>query len=122
MFLGQDWPEAEPFVRRWAAGAPVRTYHRQDLDARRDRAYPALDSLILAESYRRAGIEHPRLRKFPPAPKEGGRICGERYIFYLRGNRILGVEYREIVSNGVGGYRQRDDAIGELPAVPSSSG
>ncbi len=118
ILIGEDWQEAAPQAERWMKGSARRHFSIQDLDRERQRVYPALDSLILADVYRHAGLDSPRLRAFPPAPEKASVLCSETYIFYLRGNQIVGVEYRAVESNGAGGYRQRDDAVGESPAAP----
>ena len=119
--LGGDWPTALPAVQTWASRSGVRTFQFQDLDADSMRIYPALDSLLIADAWRRAGCDHPMLRRLPPAPKEAGVLCHENYIFYLRGNRIVGVEYRAVESNGWGGHKQIDDTVGEISGSPPGS-
>jgi hypothetical protein len=119
--LGAEWNEAQPHLVTWSQKQGARCYQTQDLDRTSKRSYPVFDSLMLAQIYRRVGHLPPRFQRFEPAPDEAGIVCRENYIFYLRGDQIVGVEYREVVSNGQGGYRQNDDSIGELPGAVSSS-
>jgi hypothetical protein len=116
--IGGPWDRALPNVEAWAQGGPGRTFQAQDLDMRIRRIYDPLDSLIIADAYRRAGLAHSAYSRFPPAPKEAGRIVRENYIFYLRGNQIVGVEYRAVESDGWGGHRQLDEAVGEISESP----
>ncbi len=116
--IGGEWDRAQSKVEAWAKGGHGRSFQTQDLDVRERRIYDPLDSLIIADAYRRAGLEHPAYRRFPPAPKEPGRLVRENYIFYLRGNQIVGVEYRAVESDGWGGHKQLDEAVGELSESP----
>lgn len=122
VMIGGDWREALPRIRAWASSESTRRFQFQDLDADSMRVHPALDSLLIADAWRRAGLDHPMLRRLPPAPHKAGVLCRENYIFYLRGDRIVGVEYRAIVSDGWGGHRQSDEAVGEISASPPSPG
>ncbi len=121
VLLGGDWSAALPTVRAWASRSSVRSFQFQDLDSDSMRIYPALDSLLIADAWRRAGCDHPMLRRLPPAPRKAGILCRENYIFYLRGNRIVGVEYRAVESNGWGGHKQFDDTVGEISGSPPVS-
>jgi hypothetical protein len=121
VLLGGDWPAALPKVQAWASSSSIRSFQLQDLDADSMRIFPALDSLVIADAWRRAGLDHPMLRHLPPAPAKAGILCRENYIFYLRGNRIVGVEYRAVESDGWGGHRQADETIGEISASPPGS-
>lgn len=121
VMIGGDWTAVLPRLTAWTREAPGRSFQVQDFDAGKVRVHPPLDSLILADAWRRAGLDHPMLRRYPPAPRIAGILCGENYIFYLRGNRIVGVEYRVVESNSSGGYRQSDEAIGEMSDAPAPS-
>jgi len=119
--IGEDWQAALPKVEAWASSGRERSFQCQDLDADSLRIHPALDSLLIADAWRRAGLDHPMLGRLPPAPRKAGILCRENYIFYLRGNRIVGVEYRAVVSDGWGGHRQTDEAVGEISSSSGSS-
>jgi hypothetical protein len=121
VMIGGDWDRAVPKVQSWARHAAGRSFQTQDLDLRVRRIYDPLDSLIIADAYRRAGLTHPAYAHLPPAPKEAGRLVRENYIFYLRGNQIVGVEYRAVISDGWGGHKQMDEAIGEISESPPLS-
>jgi len=108
-------------VEAWSRGARGRTFQVQDLDRQVRRIYDPLDSLIIADAYRRAGLSHPAYGKLPPAPRKAGVLVRENYIFYLRGNQIVGVEYRAVESDGWGGHRQLDEAVGEMSQSPPLS-
>ncbi len=118
MRIGGEWDHALPKIEAWAKDGHGRTFQTQDLDIHARRIYDPLDSLIIADAYRRAGLEHPAYRRLPPAPKEAGRLVRENYIFYLRGNQIVGVEYRAVESDGWGGHKQMDEVVGEISEAP----
>jgi hypothetical protein len=121
VLIGGDWDQARPRVQEWAGGGRGRTFQVQDLETQRRRIYDPLDSLIIADAYRRAGLEHPAYRRFPPAPRQAGVLVRENYIFYLRGNQIVGVEYRSVESDGWGGHKQLDEAVGQMSESPPLS-
>jgi hypothetical protein len=116
--LGQEWSAAVPRAQAWAGSGSGRTFQVQDLGIDSQRIFPPLDSLLLADSYRRLGFDHPMLARHPAAPRKAGILCRENYIFYIRGNLLVGVEYRAVESDGWGGYRQSDEAIGEISDSP----
>jgi len=116
--IGGSWERAEHRLIAWASSRSGRSYQVQDLERSPKRIYPPLDSLIIADAYRRAGLNHPMLRGLPPAPKKACVLCRENYIFYVRGNQIVGVEYRAVESDGWGGYRQQDETVGEVCEAP----
>lgn len=119
--LGGEWDHALPKVQDWASHAAGRSFQIQDLDIQVRRIYDPLDSLIIADAYRRAGLTHPAYSLLPLAPRKAGRLVRENYIFYLRGNQIVGVEYRAVMSDGWGGHKQVDEAIGEISESPPLS-
>jgi hypothetical protein len=121
VLVGGEWQAALPKVQAWAAASPQRGFQFQDLEADSMRIHPALDSLLIADAWRRAGLDNPMLRRLPQAPREPGVLCRENYIFYLRGNRIVGVEYRSVESDGHGWHRQTDETIGEISGSPPTS-
>lgn len=118
VLIGSEWEPALSEVQAWARAKPGRSYQVQDLDTQKRRIYDPLDSLIIADAYRRAGLDHPAYRRFPPAPMEAGHLVRENYIFYVRGNQIVGVEYRAVESDGWGGHKQLDAAVGEMSESP----
>lgn len=118
VLIGSLWDSALPKVSAWAEAKPGRCFQMQDLDLQKRRIHDPLDSLIIADAYRRAGLIHPAYRRFPPAPSRAGLLVRENYIFYLRGNQIVGVEYRAVESDGWGGHKQLDAAVGEMSESP----
>ncbi len=112
--IGGSWESARSRVEAWTRGSPGRGFAIQDLDRAPRRLHPPLDSLFVAQSIRdRAGRPVERAER-----RDAGEIAREHYIFYLRGDLITGVEYRAVLANGLGGYRQVDHALGETPGVP----
>ncbi|MDM7917098.1 MAG: hypothetical protein QUU85_17790 [Candidatus Eisenbacteria bacterium] len=86
ILLGQQWESARPRLDAWraaATGGVSRAYDAQQIASAEVREFPPLDSLLLADVYRRAGVRDSRFLRFPPAPAEHGRLCRESYILSL---------------------------------------